>query len=133
MKKEFVTYEQALKLKELWFNEPCVARYTVEPMDNIDWLTIPEQSIGHGKQLYGDAKNYNTKLYNNEGTISAPLKQQVFSWFRKKGYDVKLQREYNDLYFGFYWTGVAWLLVSQGTYDEVESELIDKLIDIAKK
>ena len=27
MEKEFVTYELALKLKELGFNEPCIATY----------------------------------------------------------------------------------------------------------
>jgi hypothetical protein len=120
MKKEFVTYEQALKLKELRFNEKCLGAYI--------WLN---GSKNFQLAFYKDRNiNFNTtsNIY-----VSAPLKQQVFSWFRKKGYDVKLQREYNDLYFGFYWTGVAWLLVSQGTYDEAESELIDKLIDIAKK
>jgi hypothetical protein len=56
MEKEFVTYEQALALKELGFDEKCIAT--------------------HG---YID-------LYINEedGHLPAPLKQQVFRWFREK-------------------------------------------------
>jgi hypothetical protein len=70
----------------------------------------------------------------NKNRLSSPFKQQVFKFFREKyGFNVKIQLESDNLYFGFYDTGVAWLLVSEGTYEEVENKLIDKLIEIAKQ
>ena len=83
LKKEFVPYEEALALKELGFNEPCFAYYTVIPEDNINWFTIPEQSLSDGKRTFGRNENYNTKFFQKEGTISAPTFSQTFRWFRE--------------------------------------------------
>lgn len=74
MNKEFIPYEQALKLKALGFDEPCLAFYD-------------------GK---GDSKIYYNSLRNGSGDyepftsterltwVGAPLYQQVFRWFREK-------------------------------------------------
>ena len=62
MNKEFVSYEQALALKKLGFDEPCLASY--------------ETAFGLGFQLgyiIDGPKNY----------VLAPLKQQAFGWFRE--------------------------------------------------
>ena len=83
MDKEFVPYEQALELKELGFNEPCFANYTVIPEDEIDWFTIPEQGITD-KTSFGSSKNYNSKSFEEEGTISAPTFSQAFRWLLKE-------------------------------------------------
>jgi len=83
MTKEFTPHEQALALKELGFDEPCFAYYTVIPEDKIDWFTIPEQGITD-KTSFGSSKNYNSKSFEGEGTISAPTFSQAFRWFRKK-------------------------------------------------
>jgi len=64
MEKEFVPYEQALALKELGFDEPCIKYYWTDGM-----LT----------KTYGSPFNYN-KINN---LISAPLYQQAFRWFRE--------------------------------------------------
>ena len=84
IQKEFVPYEEALALKELGFNEPCFAYYTVIPEDNINWFTIPEQSLSDGKRTFGRNENYNTKFFQKEGTISAPTFSQAFRFFREK-------------------------------------------------
>ena len=63
---------------------------------------------------------------------TAPLKSQVFEWARKKGYDTKVQKESEGLYFGFYWTRAAWVIVGNGSYEEAESACIDKLIELLK-
>ena len=81
--KDFVPYEQSLELKELGFDEPCFANYTVIPEDKIDWFTIPEQGITD-KTSFGSSKNYNSKSFEEEGTISAPTYSQAFKWFREK-------------------------------------------------
>jgi hypothetical protein len=66
MNKEFVSYEIALKLKELGFKEQCFSFYDIE------------------KNLYA-SEGYYKIGYNvlNEEVI-APLYQQVFRWFREE-------------------------------------------------
>lgn len=130
VKNEFVTYEQALALKELGFDEPCCAYvYTGDTGNNIDRYEETEPSR---------AINFN----HDSLCISQPLKQQVFRWFRE---------EYNKLYAidhslinGWYFvireiggtTDPILTAVSVGdfkTYEEAESVCIDKLIEIIKK
>ena len=82
LEKDFVPCEPSLALKELGFDEPCFANYTVIPEDGIDWFTIPEQGITD-KTSFGSSKNYNSKFFEEEGTISAPTFSQAFRWFRK--------------------------------------------------
>jgi len=62
MKTEFIPYEQALELKELGFKEDCLASY---------YHAGKRLAIGE----YINHRNY---------TILAPLKQQVFRWFRER-------------------------------------------------
>jgi len=81
--KDFAPYQQSLELKEIGFDEPCFANYTVIPEDKIDWFTIPEQGITD-KTSFGSSKNYNSKSFEEEGTISAPTYSQAFRWFREK-------------------------------------------------
>ena len=62
IEKEFVPYEQALALKELGFNEPCLASY-----------------FHAGKRLHiTEYLNY------GEYTTLAPTFSQAFRWFRDK-------------------------------------------------
>ena len=60
MKDLFVTYEQALDLKELGFDEPCFGFYDI---------------------FTNEVKGGN---FPCEGSNNAPLKQQVIQWFRDK-------------------------------------------------
>lgn len=62
MNKEFIPYKEALALKELGFDEPCLASY-----------------YHAGKKL--DICEY---VCNGEYTVLAPLYQQAFRWFREK-------------------------------------------------
>jgi hypothetical protein len=85
--KDFVPYTEALELKKLGFDEPCLAKYTVIPEDKINWFTIPEQGITD-KTSFGSSKNYNSKFFEEEGIISAPTFSQAFRFFREK-YGIK--------------------------------------------
>ena len=62
MKNEFIPYEQALALKGLGFDEPCIALYNEEC-----------------KTLHLSLNLVNKKPY-----FCAPLYQQAFRWFREK-------------------------------------------------
>ena len=121
MNKEFLPYEQALALKGIEFDEPCLAFY----YDKTKFLKLgenPEWLINKHKASYIFGSN------KHDVTFS-----QAFRWFRKKGYDVKVQKESDGLYFGFYWTGAAWIIVGNGSYEEAELECLKKLIEIAKE
>ena len=64
MKKQFVTYEIALKLKELGFDEKCSAVYRtgrLYPILGFEKINSLKQSV-----------------------IAAPLWQQVIDWFREQ-------------------------------------------------
>ena len=70
MEKEFVTYEQALALKELGFDEKCLSRYC---------------SVTEWEELTGEILLQNIDCNVSERfLVKAPLKQQVFRWFREK-------------------------------------------------
>ena len=75
MEKEFVSYEIALKLKELGFDEPC---FTYYHNINGNIRTGIEVHI-HNAWTYAGTKKIETTL--------APLYQQVFRWLRNK-YDI---------------------------------------------
>ena len=72
MKKEFVTYEQALALKELDFDESCFAQYK-------------KYEIGDAKLDIGFSKNEIVMQFHKLSNFcSAPLWQQAFKWFLEK-------------------------------------------------
>ena len=84
MEKFFLPYEESLLLKELGFDVPCIGKYWTDEDDNLRWISVPEiafdipgQKLYHGYTMI----NYNTKFYESEGTISAPLYDQVIDWF----------------------------------------------------
>ena len=54
MSKEFIPHEEALAMKELGFDEPCLAWYSGKDL----WIAV------------------------NYGGVLAPLYQQAFKWFR---------------------------------------------------
>ena len=116
MEKEFIPFPQSSALKELGFDEPCFVYYR---KSNENKLAYPNTGV---------AKN---SLSING--ITAPTFSQAFRWFREKGYDVKIAKESPGLYFGFYWTGAAWVNIAAGTYESVELDLINRLITEVKK
>ncbi len=133
MEDEFVTYNQALALKELGFDEPCFGKIYAD---------------GGSEQL--------SYLYKNSDQIgkvtscSAPLYQQAFRWFRDKhqlfytietncsqlsfewGFDYTIFDKENDK-----WTSTEPQNCPPGettykTYEESESACINKLIELIK-
>jgi 2,3-bisphosphoglycerate-independent phosphoglycerate mutase len=74
MNKEFAPYELALELKELGFDEPCLAYWDNNKLFVIDRNSGRIQKNSNYKDIF-------------EGIISAPLYQQAFRWFREK-YDL---------------------------------------------
>jgi hypothetical protein len=69
MNKEFTPYEEALALKELGFNEPCLGCFENDEEDSF--------------YLFEKGFIENTNDYYDE-EVCAPLYQQAFRWFREK-------------------------------------------------
>jgi hypothetical protein len=121
MEKEFVTYEQALALKELGFDEECFAFYNGKFLDSTDY-------------------NFDDDTSKDIGLcIKVPLKQQVFRWFREK-YDLTGLIHIGSKEFSFSVnkdghriTPLKEYLNYNGTYEEAENVCIDKLIELAKQ
>jgi hypothetical protein len=123
MNKEFIPYEQALELKELGFDEPCIAGINVNSFEL--------------KMV-----NYNSELY-----LPTPLYQQPFRWFREKHnlhfYCFEVNIPYpDDDYPNKVWVGKIndnYVNTQNGlainhfhTYEEAELACLKKLIEITK-
>ena len=83
--KDFVTYDQAIKLKELGFKEECLCYYDildkVEVRSNIIYLENDNANI----EDLEDSHNNN----GDKESIDAPLLYQVKKWLQKeKGLDI---------------------------------------------
>jgi hypothetical protein len=117
MEKEFVTYEQALKLKELGFDEKCLAFYNGKFLDSTeyDFDSCVSKDIGY--------------------CALASLKAQVFKWFRAKGFIICLDsHSANEHEFYIKWSSDKSILSDiYEKYEEMENALIDKLIEIVKE
>jgi hypothetical protein len=129
IEREFIPYDRALALKELGFEEECLAYY--------DRL---EDSKGAMKQVF--------RLGTVNGIFThftlAPLYQQAFRWFREKYGLIGHIREswsfYNTME---YVTQINGIHVNHGlpdkpvnrfdTYEEAENACIDKLIQLIKE
>ena len=124
---EFVTYEQALALKELEFDERCIGRYCI--------VTEWEEPTGEILLQFIDCE------LSEKILVKAPLKQQVFRWFREK-YEcyANLSSWIHEEELGIYHEFEIYKVkqYSHGsirfkTYEEAENACIDKLISICKQ
>jgi hypothetical protein len=118
MEKEFIPYEQALALKELGFDEPCL----------MYWNDFGKTSINRF-QLHNKIDEW------CQDYIEAPLYQQAFRWFREKyQIDSWIYPNLNGLYsVSNIRRGVGLGKVSEyQTYEEAELECLKKLIEIVK-
>jgi hypothetical protein len=124
MEEYFVTYNQALALKELGFDEPCFGFYYRKEIDLFESCKIQ------------DRRNSSyVKNYMDEEDCTAPLKSQVFKWFRDEHKTQSLIQEYDiNNYMFTIDDGINEDISVVGFiyYEEAESACIDNLIEIVK-
>ena len=131
MTKEFCTYEQAMALKELDFDEPCFGTYLSSLQS--DWK-VYELILEMGmNEEFEDNRN----VYLLEGACSAPLYQQAFRFFREKHNLVFNFISYNIVKPGEYHWSITWNDEAKAsgivkTYEEAELECLNTLIKIVK-
>ena len=95
MKKQFVTYEIALKLKELGFDEECLAWFD----ENKEIQIAPDV---YKKWTSKPLTNLNIIKVFNIDCITAPLYQQVTDWIREK-HNIHIEIELTDNTMQFYY------------------------------
>lgn len=138
MKNEFITYEQAVALKELGLIlDNNIGGFYAKP--NSKMFSIDE------KGRYYRIRNATKKIYiygthfvlNDKNVFGAPLKQQVFRWFREKyeAYSTISTELEEGLYYRIFIQRNEPIVFFSGifyTYEEAENACIDKLIELAK-
>lgn len=85
MNKEFCTYDISLKLKELGFVNPCLAKYYEESTKQI---LCPNNQNYKKIGYFKTCSNYD---YKEENKVAAPLWQEVINWLEIE----------HDIIFGF--------------------------------
>jgi len=120
MKNEFVSYEQALALKELGFDEECFGVYY------------------HDGQLVEQLWEKLNISKKEEPHILAPLYQQAFRLFREKyGFIHRIDKELRGnlpiLYSSYACNSETDFRTTQSlSYEEAELACLNKLIEIVK-
>jgi len=91
MKKQFVPYELALRLREKGFNERCVASWLSKK------FSFDGKEVLHIDERYGNGQD---QIYMQIPIkCLAPLWQQVIDWFRDK-HDIHIHPNYRENIFG---------------------------------
>ena len=129
MKNLFVSYEHAIGLKELGFNEPCFGFYThngeIRRYTNVDGELNDFQTLKNSRITMGD------------GWCTVPTYQQAFRWFREN------HQLHNGIYpyYDEYEFQIKDFRFSTSTpingglmkYEEAELACLDRLIEIVKQ
>lgn len=149
MEKQFVTYEQALYLNTLGFNESCFGYYVEGELRGIN-LGIEELGgIEPYYKRFGFHSIKNSDIINTDKFVTtAPLRQQAFDWFRK---EYRLSHMIYDLLDDYEAIVIEWTLGEDkivhefpqiedieypnnrfDSWAEAENASINKLIEITK-
>jgi hypothetical protein len=127
LQKEFVPYELALKLKELGFDEPCLAIY-----DNI---TDENDKDDSDRFFYIRTEGWPKELFDKVTPV--PLFSQCLRWFREK-------YQLHSTITSISQESWQWHITKPGeslgkmyqedfyTYEEAEQDCLVKLIDIVE-
>jgi hypothetical protein len=138
MNKEFVTYEIALELKQLGFDEPCFGYYVDGELRGINLGMEELGGIEPYYKRFGFHTLSNHDIDNlNKIVVTAPTYSQAFRWFREK-YNLFGQVNIRTYYiYEISNDGIGIKMVSQydkllNTYEEAELACLQKLIEIVK-
>ena len=120
MKKEFVTYEIALSLKELGFSEPCLGFFDKELF--LFCLVDQKSDCEINTITYKNGLNNIIADINYETIIIVPLYQQVTDWFREK-HNIHIEVELTDNTMQFYY---QYCIVDSKNREHHDEDMIDQ-------
>lgn len=124
MKEQFVTFDIALKLKELGFNKPCMGLYYIKDKEFV-------------KTNYSSSNN----IITNDIIVDAPLWQQAIEWIREKyNYHISTYRLNNkwcgdvyDILRQCYVTTSAFDGITFNKYEESRESAILKALELINR
>ena len=135
MREQFITYLQALELRDLGFDEKCLVTeseigYARNPSSDMGYLPIK------GEPYYWR----NSKIHPDNCTL--PLWQQAFDWFREK-HNLYFEIFNSPMYVHHAWKFRTYTIENNrlrnaiisenfGTYQETRLACLIKLISIVK-
>ena len=137
MEKEFITYELALRMKALDYDEPCFAYFLNSILQYPAW----EKDYSY----FNEMSDINPGLKKREHVL-APTWQSAFRWFRAK-YSICVEihettdwEEDNESWSFVIFKyklgdndGMISSIIDYDTYEEAELECLTKLIEIVEK
>lgn len=130
---EFITYTQALELKQLGFDELCWAWYNI-PDEDVRYCYSEQRSPITNSHEEWSAQIWGKKAEN----IGLPTSSQVFKWFREK-YNLLGIVGYCDDNSGKFMSvidninsDIDYDMNAKDTYEQAELACIDRLIEIVK-
>ncbi len=134
MEKEFVSYEIAIALKELGFDEPCFGHWNYNNGKINYWYDEEIQNERTNKCILDSEKQF-PKM--NKNGCTAPTYSQAFRWFREKyklhgNVETLSGNQTNWIIYDKYGEFVA-DSNGAGSYEEAELECLKKLIEIVKE
>jgi hypothetical protein len=139
MERDFLEYTEALKLKELGFDEPCFGQFYKHPSQEKEEFRLFKDCDWENRTTSYWAKNISSHF------VSTPTYSQCYRFFREKHNLIT--------YIGWVYKktkGIDWFFNIKGieminnnvlphneirfnTYEEAELECLKKLIEIVKK
>lgn len=144
MGKEFVPYQESLELRELGFNEPCLAFWDAYNGDthlffkqrcDYHWLF---KLFGQKPKPVLEISNWEIEYLEGDGTVLAPTFSQAFRWFREKHnlnaaiYPIKQHWECDIRHTNKDVNSSVFSWDEEFTYEEAELACLRKLIEIVK-
>jgi hypothetical protein len=130
--KDFTLYPEASELKELGFDEPCIAWYA----ENKELQIAPDT---FKKWTSKPCNNSNIITVFNSHCITAPTYSQAFRWFRETfnlHSNISSWRDDNNLSFShefeIYDLQGCWEGDASTTYEQAELACLKKMIEIVK-
>jgi len=156
MKKNFIPYKEAVSLKEIAFNEFCIAYYLIPEIERTgeiilhynsrgkeilkenDWTWVYKNFPKFRRYLKGE-HCYKYSTNNSKFIVSAPLWQQAFDWFRIKGYyHTIIPHERDDVYYFEIYTNdkihsYKYSEKDRGGYETCRIKSLQKLIGMYKE
>jgi hypothetical protein len=121
MEKDFTPNQEALELKQLGFNEDCIAswlygRFNIQEQNGLHWSFIRNSNL------------------QKDNCCTAPTYSQAFRFFREK-YSMHGYVEGAYPWFRFYinWDDDTCEGHKESTYEEAELACLRKLIEIVKQ
>lgn len=126
-----VPLEIAKELKEIGFDEPCHFQFLYYH----GWEMLKKRGDEYGFITSNSCRAYVVENHNGIGKLSVPTWEQVFEWFREKGFRITLIN-YEDIskfsFFNMKIKGGVYYAGAFYTYEEAREELVKTLIETYK-